>query len=146
MKDGDLIIADASEDYDGSGASIILKNVKNKKIDSVLHTIVLRSRDKNISSDFKTFLTSFKFVKNQIIMYVTGISVYGLSKKDLKKIMIPLPSFPEQQKIASILLNVESRISEFHSQKSNFEILKKGLMQKLLTGQIRVKIWISKLT
>jgi len=31
LKDGDLIITDASEDYEGSGTSILLKNVKNKK-------------------------------------------------------------------------------------------------------------------
>ena len=57
LKDGDLIIADASEDYEGSGASILLKNVKNKKIVSGLHTIAFRSIDENISSDFKTYLT-----------------------------------------------------------------------------------------
>ena len=32
LKDGDLIIADASEDVPGSGSSILLKNVKNKKL------------------------------------------------------------------------------------------------------------------
>ena len=32
LKEGDLIIADASEDVEGSGTSILLKNVKNNQI------------------------------------------------------------------------------------------------------------------
>jgi len=150
LQDGDLIIVDASEDYEGSGASVLLKNVKNKKIVSGLHTIALRNKNENISLHFKAYLTSIEFVKNQITGYVTGISVYGLSKNNLKKIKIPIPSLQEQQKIASILENIDSLI---HVNKKiiglsnssndvkishNLEELKKGLMQKLLTGQIRV--------
>ena len=140
LEEGDLIIADASEDHEGSGASILLKNVKNRKIVSGLHTIALRSQDKNISPEFKRYLVSIKFVKNQIIAYVSGISVYGLSKNNLKIVKIPLPSFTEQQKIASILSGVDAYIQKNQQYKERLEKLKKGLMQKLLTGQIRVKV------
>jgi len=136
LKNGDLIIADASEDYEGSGASILLKNVNNKKIVSGLHTIALRSKVENISLDFKAFLISIKFVKKQIISYVTGISVYGLSKNNLKKVKIPLPTLPEQQKIGSILSNVYSLINQTQKEIEQTAILKKGLMQKLLTKGI----------
>jgi len=139
LKEGDLIIADASEDYEGSGASILLKNVKNRKIVSGLHTIALRNIDKNVFSDYKRYLNSIKVVKNQIIAYVTGVSVYGLSKNNLKKIRIPLPPSAEQQKIAEILSNVDELIQKQKINKSKLESLKKGLMQKLLTGKIRLK-------
>ena len=39
---------------------------------------------------------------------MTGISVYGLSKKNFKKIKIPLPPLLEQQKIASILSEIDA--------------------------------------
>ena len=55
------------------------------------------------------------------------------------KITVP-PSLPEQKQIASILSNVDTQIQKEKLHKSNLERLKKGLMQKLLTGQIRVKI------
>ena len=136
LKEGDLIIADASEDYEGSGGSVLLRNVKNRKIVSGLHTIALQNIDGNVSSDFKTYLTSIKFVKNQIVAYVTGISVYGLSKNNLKKIRIPLPSLKEQQKIASILSNVDSLIELTQKKIDQTQRLKKGLMQRLLTKGI----------
>ena len=50
------------------------------------------------------------------------------------------PPHSEQQKIASILSGVDANIQKNQEYKKKLEALKKGLMQKLLTGQIRVKI------
>ena len=136
LKDDDLVIADASEDYEGSGSSVLLKNIKNKKIVSGLHTIVLRDNNANISSCFKVYLMSIKSVKIQIIAYVTGVAVYGLSKENLKKIKVPIPYLPEQQKIASILSGVDALIQNTQQVVDKSERLKKGLMQKLLTRGI----------
>ncbi len=138
LKDGDLIIADASEDVGGSGTSILINNIKNKKIVAGLHTIVLRSNDENISPNFLKYLTSMNSVKIQIVSYVTGSKVFGLSKKSCRYIKVPFPKLSEQEKIASILSSVDTKISELESKKSTLEILKKGLMQKLLTGEIRI--------
>lgn len=63
-----------------------------------------------------------------------------LNAQQLSEISIYLPHKVEQQKIASILSNVDYQIKKQQEYKSKLEILKKGLMQKLLTGQIRVKV------
>ena len=108
LQNGDLIIADASEDHEGSGTSVLIKNIGGKKIVSGLHTLALRDSSDHTASEFRAYITSIKFVKNQIIAYVTGISVYGLSKTNLKNIKIPIPSVTEQTKIASILSGVDA--------------------------------------
>ena len=51
---------------------------------------------------------------------------------------ITLPSLKEQGKIASILSEVDDKIEEYENKKQKLEELKKGLMQQLLTGRIRV--------
>ena len=140
LKEGDLIMADVSEDYEGMGASISLKNVKGRKIVSGLHTFALRNIDDQVSNDFIAYLTSFSFIKKQIIKYTTGTSVYGISKNNFKKIEILCMSLTEQQKIASILSEVDAYIQSNQQYKEKLIKLKKGLMQKLLTGQIRVKL------
>ena len=56
-------------------------------------------------------------------------------KKDLN---IELPPLTEQQKIASILSNIDSKIESQEQYKEKLEKLKKSLMQKLLTGEVRV--------
>jgi type I restriction enzyme S subunit len=63
-----------------------------------------------------------------------------ITQNDLEKLIIPLPPLSEQKQIASILSNVDTQIEKEKLHKSNLERLKKGLMQKLLTGQIRVKV------
>ena len=64
----------------------------------------------------------------------------GLNTQIIKELKIILPKKLEQKQIASILSNVDSQINKEKLQKQNLELLKKGLMQKLLTGQIRVKV------
>jgi len=57
---------------------------------------------------------------------------------DWRLLKIPLPPISEQQKIISVLLNTDDKISEVKSKKFYLDKLKKGLMQNLLTGKIRV--------
>ena len=49
-----------------------------------------------------------------------------------------MPNNEEQKKIAVILSEFDDEIEEYQNKKEKLEELKKGLMQKLLTGKIRV--------
>ena len=66
-------------------------------------------------------------------------TVKHLSTKDIESIRLALPTLKEQEKIANILFNIDNDIEDEISAKSKLEQLKKGLMQVLLTGKIRVK-------
>lgn len=140
LEEGDLIIADASEDYEGIGASIEIKNIKNKKIISGLHTLLLRGNKKKISDGYKAYLTLTPVIKNQLIKMATGISVYGISKTSLKNVKIPLPSIDEQKEIAKILNAIDESIIKKDNMLISLINLKSALMQVLLTGKVRVKL------
>lgn len=64
----------------------------------------------------------------------------NLNTSIVEKALIALPPLVEQQKISQILSTVDAQIEEYEEEKAKYEELKKGLMQRLLTGQIRVKI------
>ncbi|MFJ7371418.1 restriction endonuclease subunit S [Lysinibacillus sp. NPDC098008] len=64
----------------------------------------------------------------------------NVSLVDVGEVKIPFPNLKEQQKIAQILSTVDEQIEVYEEEKVKYEELKKGLMQQLLTGQIRVKI------
>ena len=63
-----------------------------------------------------------------------------ISKKSIRAIKISLPPISEQKKIAEILLIADEEIEKEVTRKENLEIIKKGLMQGLLTGKVRGKI------
>ena len=75
-----------------------------------------------------------------IVSLGQGAGQPNISQDFLRKFQIPFPLYQEQKQIASILSNVDTQIQKEKLHKSNLERLKKGLMQKLLTGQIRVKV------
>lgn len=67
-------------------------------------------------------------------------AVPSINQTQLGAIRIPLPPLDEQEKIASILTEVDNKIDSLKKRKSAYTTLKTGLMQQLLTGQKRVKV------
>ena len=63
-----------------------------------------------------------------------------MSKTDFLNIVVSIPSVDEQKKIAVVLNGIDKEIDLLKKQLECLKIQKKGLMQKLLTGQIRVKV------
>ena len=51
---------------------------------------------------------------------------------------VVIPPLNEQKRIGDILSSIDEEIEEESNHKEQLELLKKGLMQVLLTGKIRV--------
>lgn len=139
LKTGDLILLDASEDYEGTTKCIELVDIKeNDKVISGLHTLALRDNTKNFANGFRAYITSIPFVKDLFWKQVSGFKVYGVSKDNLKKLKLIFPPLAEQKKIAEILGTWDEAIEKLSSLIEQKKLLKKGLMQKLLTGKVRL--------
>jgi type I restriction enzyme S subunit len=72
-------------------------------------------------------------------MLATKTAVEYLNKESCNSIPLILPPLKEQTKIAEILSTVDYKLETLATKKVHFQTLKKGLMQKLLTGEVRVK-------
>lgn len=139
LKDGDLIIADASEDYEGICDCVELKNVNGRKVISGLHTFAARANNETISLGFSTYVLNHQQVIRELRRIATGISVYGVSKTNLSKVNIALPPYPEQKAIAKALSLMDTSINKNNQLIAQKELYKKWLMQNLLTGKKRLK-------
>lgn len=137
LKDGDLIIADASEDYDGVGEAIELKNIDEKRVISGLHTFAFRDKNKKTAEGFRVYIFRNLLVKKALKTIATGSKVYGISKGNIQKFRVVLPPLPEQQKIAAILSTWDNAIGKQEQLIAAKQHYKKGLMQLLLTGEKR---------
>lgn len=61
-----------------------------------------------------------------------------LSKRDFLRIEVPIPTIAEQQRIAAVLNGCDREIRLLQSELAALKDQKRGLMQKLLTGKVRV--------
>ncbi len=138
IKDGDVIMADASEDYEGIGKSIEVNGLGKEKAIAGLHTFLLRDNECKYADGFRGYLHMIPAVKKSFDRLATGLKVYGLSKNSLKTIFIPVPPKKEQEKIVKILLDMTEEINSVSRQLEKTKAIKQGMMQELLTGKTRL--------
>ncbi|EKO0789299.1 restriction endonuclease subunit S [Salmonella enterica] len=138
IKDGDLIMADASEDYAGIGKSIEIQGVRDNIIVAGLHTYLLRDMNNIFVNGFRGYLHCIRAVKANIDRLATGMKVFGVSKNNLKTIPIPVPPKEEQTAIAAILSDMDKEIQTLQQRLDKTRQLKQGMMQELLTGKTRL--------
>lgn len=82
-----------------------------------------------------------KYFRDEAESKSTGTTRARIGLKELKLIPILIPKdIEEQKKIANILRTVDEKSEVLHEKKLNYQELKQGLMQQLLTGKIRVKV------
>ena len=79
------------------------------------------------------------FIRRRLQDIATGTTLSYLSREKFERLLIQLPRLHEQQKIAEILSTVDSKLELLRNKKGKLEILKKGLMNDLLTGKVRVR-------
>lgn len=139
LEEGDIVMADASEDYEGIGKSIEVVNIGNIKVVAGLHTFLLRDSKKTFVDGFRGYLHTIKSVKLSIDKMATGLKVYGLSKNSLKNIYVPIPDKEEQKAIAQVLSDIDKEITALEKRRAKTQAIKQGMMQELLTGRTRLK-------
>lgn len=137
--EGDLVMADASEDYADIGKTIEITNTNNEKILAGLHTFLARKTDKTLVSGFFGYLLTNYNVRLELMRIAQGTKVLGLSKGRVEKITLAIPEPTEQKKIADFLTSIETRISSLKEKKDTLLDFKKGVMQKIFNQEIRFK-------
>ena len=128
-KNGDLIFADASEDYDGIGKVVELTNVNSNTV-SGLHTILARDVSDKFVPMFKGYYFNSPSVHNQIRVLANGFKVYGISKETINHLKVLVPSKDEQTKIASLFNLLDKKIILQTRLINELELLKKVYIEK----------------
>jgi len=85
----------------------------------------------------QTFKTK-QFYKH-IMQKVNQSTIMDLQLQDIRKSSINLPQKQEQQKIASFLTSIDTKIEQLSSKQQLLEEYKKGIMQKIFSQEIKFK-------
>ncbi len=129
VKKGDLVLADASEDYQGIATPAVVTIDTTYKLVSGLHTIALRP--KNDDSMFLYYLFNSPTFKKYGYKTGTGIKVFGISTTNLLKFYSQFPTKEEQEKIGSILKQLDKTIALHQTKFGKVQALKKAFLQKM---------------
>ncbi|CAA6800876.1 MAG: Type I restriction-modification system, specificity subunit S (EC [uncultured Sulfurovum sp.] len=137
--EGDLVIADASEDYNDIGKTIEMINLNNEKVVAGLHTFLARPNKHDIILGYMSYLLQSWKVRKQVMTIAQGSKVLSLSTKRLSTVKLNLPKNPEQQKIATFLTSIDTKIEQLTKKEKLLSSYKKGVMQKIFNQGIRFK-------
>lgn len=129
-QDGDLAFADASEDYADIGKCIEIRGLGDIKLVSGLHTHLARPKEK-FALGYQAYLQKSWKMRYQIMRIAQGTKVLGISTKQLAKIDVPIPCYDEQEKIASFMMSLDSKIELLNSELNKAKEWKRGLLQQM---------------
>ena len=103
------------------------------------HALIVMSNGGHVVSEFYVAYFYSGSGKNVISFIQTGNTVKHILASEMKKIIVPYPSLPEQQKIASFLSTIDEIIQSTESELTAWQERKKGVMQKIFNREVRFK-------
>lgn len=131
---GDILL---SRLPDPIGRACMVPNLSTRAITAVDCTI-LRFKDADVAEFFLQYATSNEYF-NKISILAGGSTRTRISRKEIEKLLIPVPtSKTAMQKISKGLSLADQEISSLEQELAAWQQKKKALMQLLLTGLVRV--------
>lgn len=127
IQNGDLILADASEDRKDVGRPVEMLDIGNQKIVSGLHTIHARNKTDLIVNGFKGFYFQSSAMKQQIFKIANGSKIYGISSSAFSELKMFIPEKQEQKKIVDLMIKIEERIQTQSKIIDDYNSLKMGI-------------------
>jgi type I restriction enzyme S subunit len=115
----------------GKNAILTVDGSCNQQINAVLPS------EKNNINYLYYFI---EYKKDYLIKFAGQSATQILNKKSFSSLKIKLPTLKEQEKISEVLSFSDKEIDLLKKELEEFKQQKKALMQKLLTGEVRVKV------
>jgi len=133
IKNGDLLMT-----ITGNVGRVILlqDDISIGNINQHIARIRISSNKVNTKFIYQ-YITQDKYRLNYYKI-TTGQAYPQISLKQVRNSIVPLPPLKEQKQIADILSTADEKLEVLRAKKQMYETLKKGLLQKLLSGEVRV--------
>jgi type I restriction enzyme S subunit len=161
MKNGFIDIDSCKRISDGDFLSLVNNNCSPKAGDVLFskdgtigevvvyyqpHEIVLLSSiailrpNGNLLPRYLGYFMQSTLFRKQLNSYKSGSALRRIVLRDISKLLVYIPPLREQEEIINILDTMSKRIQKEKKLLEKVNYIKKGLMDDLLTGKVRVKI------
>lgn len=135
LKKGDILLA-LNRPITRGELKICVVNMKSSILYQRVGKLVM-DEERYYPKFFYYYMQSNLFMK-KLEAGLVGTDQPYIKNSEFKEMKFVIPSLNEQKQIVDILSSVDTQIEEYENKKMKLEELKRGLMQKLLTGKIRV--------
>lgn len=135
---GDLFFNGSSETPEEVGmCSILMDDIPTLYLNSFCFGFRLFNQE-NSNGLFLTYYFRSLEGRKLIFSLAQGATRYNLSKTNFLKTELRIPDPGEQSAIASIIKDVDDEIGILNKKFNKLHMIKRGMMQSLLTGKIRL--------
>ncbi|MBF6677582.1 restriction endonuclease subunit S [Campylobacter sp. RM11259] len=139
VDEGDLLISCSGINSESFKTKIAFAKKEHLPLCMNTSTMRFKNLDDSLSLKYLYYFFQTLNFEKQVFSILTGSAQFNFGPTHIKWFKIKLPNLDEQQKIAEILSRVDDEIEILNKKLENFKELKKGIMQNLLTGKVRVK-------
>ncbi len=136
VEPGELLIG--RQNFHNGGFGIVPDNWENFVTSNAITHLKAQKGICNLKF-IEYYFSQFNFYK-RVDYIIGGTGQKEISKKEFNKLKVIIPSIQEQEKIVEILSLTDKEIELLQQELFELEEQRKGLMQKLLTGKVRVKV------
>jgi type I restriction enzyme S subunit len=140
LKEGDIVLALNRPIIDNK---VKAGMVTKKDLPSILYQrvgkIVIKS-ESNVDNHFLLSIFTGEYFRKQLKQSLIGTDQPYIRTPILLKIKIPMPPREEQQRIVNIYADIDRKLMLEKEEKKRLERIKRGLMDLLLTGKVRIKV------
>lgn len=129
IKKGDILFTPSSETPSDIGHSVVIfEDIEN----AVFSYHLMRFRP-NIKLDLKYshYFCNIPKVLNQLSKYATGSTRFTISVKSFANVIVDIPCYEEQQKIADFLSAIDESIEKVNEQITQTQSFKKAMLQQM---------------
>lgn len=135
LKQWDVIITKDSETPDDIGKpAVVMQDLPG--VVCGYHLAILRPQ--RVYGPFLAQLLRLPRTRYELYRIANGVTRFGLGQSSLRHLELTVPDQSEQTRIAAVLGAADHEIALLEKKLATLRELKKGLMQKLLSGSVRV--------
>lgn len=139
LRKGDVLITKDSETPDDIGVpAVVTEDVKG--VVCGYHLALIRPNPEKADPVFLAKELGSARSRRHFSTHANGATRFGLSNGAVKKAQIHLPPIDEQKALAAALYACDREIQLLIRKRDCLQQQKRGLMQKLLTGEVRVPV------
>ena len=139
LRKGDVMITKDSETPDDIGIPAVVTD----ELDNVIcgyHLALIRPDQEKVDSMFLAKELGSTRAARHFSTHANGATRFGLTTSAVMRTMVHVPSIGEQKRISAILYAYDREIELLTRKRDLLQEQKKGLMQKLLTGEVRIRM------